>query len=126
MAKGYQMTAAMAAIITLVFTVVLALTIKERNLEGVAPKKIKIFEAIKTMVTNVHYLGFTISQAVVLFGYYLSASTIMYYCIYNLGSQDHYTPLLFCDYAMPFVAAITLPYIAKRVDKKKLCGLLLW
>ncbi|MCF0137304.1 MAG: MFS transporter [Oscillospiraceae bacterium] len=120
MGRGYQLTACVAGAITLVFSLVSAFSIKERNLQGESPKKIGFLAALKAMLTNTHYIGFMISQAIVLLGYYLSVGTIMYYCIYNLGSAESYTPLLFCDYATPIIAALTLPYIVKKLGQRSI------
>lgn len=44
----------------------------------------------------------------------------MYYCTYNLGSADYYTPLIFADYAMPIIAALTMAKLVQRFDKKRI------
>lgn len=121
MAKGYQRTAIVAGLIVLVFSVLLSVLVKERGLEGENPAQIKLWPAIKAACTNKSFLGFLISEAIVLFGYYLSAGAIIYYCIYNLGGQDHYTPLLVCEYAMPLIAAFLVPFLlSKKVDYRKI------
>ena len=120
MARGYQSTAILAAAILLLFVVILSVSVKERDLQGENPPQIKFFEAIKVMFSNVHYWGFMLTQGVAIFGYYLSAGTILYYCIYNLGSQTHYTPLLVCDYATPIIAALVIPGLVKKMDRKSI------
>ena len=67
---------------------------------------------------NKHYIGFCIAAFTVLLGYYLSASTMMYYCIYHLGDEGKFSLLNTIDYATPIVAAIIMPYITKKLEKR--------
>ena len=121
MAKGYSCTALVAAGILIFGTLVLT-SIKERDFyaleEGKAKKSYNFATAVKAIFTNKPFLGFCLASAIIYIGYYLSASTVMYYCIYNLGNADYYSFFTVVDYATPIVAALTIPYLVKRFGKR--------
>lgn len=121
-AKGYFGVAMVAAILLLVTAVVLA-SVKERDLDSTdihSQEKPSMGASLKTLVTNKPFIGFCIASAIVYVGYYLAASTLMYYCVYNLGSADYYTPLTFVDYGAPIVAALAIPPLTKKFGKKSI------
>lgn len=126
MSRGYQYTAVFFSLIMLV-TVLLLFAVKERDYsqfeQKSADQKFSLKATVRAIVGNKHFMGFSISTAVIYFGYYLAASTMMYYCIYNLGSADYYTPLTVCDYGAPIVAALALPQLVKKFDRRKVLGI---
>lgn len=121
LARGYHNMAIFAAAIVLAFSLICGLGIKERDIQGDYERhKVKTWDSIKAVFSNGSYLAFLVSWAVFLIGYMLSANSVMYYCTYNLGSADYYTPLIFADYAMPIIAALTMAKLVQRFDKKRI------
>ena len=122
MDKGYSGCSMVAAVILVIGTLVLS-SLKERDFaldHGTEKKKsYPLREAVREILWNKPFIGFCLSSAVVYLGYYISESTVMYYCIYNLGSMDYYTPLSVISYGAPLLSAVTLPYIVKKYGKKK-------
>lgn len=122
MARGYSGVSLVAGGLLLVTAVILA-TIRERDFEaaeGNKKEKAPIVDSIKALLRNRPFLGFSIATAIVYIGYYLAASTLMYYCIYNLGNADYYTPLTFVDYGTPIVAALAIPPLTKKFGKRNI------
>ena len=121
-AKGYSGVALVAAALLLVTTLVLS-SIKERTFdaeEDPAELHTPFSQSLKAIITNKPFIGFCIASAIVYIGYYLAAGTLMYYCIYNLGNADYYTPLTFVDYGAPIVAALAIPPLAKKFGKRSI------
>ena len=123
MAKGYSGTALVAAGI-LVFGTLVLTSIKERDFyaleDGKEKKSYTFISAVKAIFTNKPFMGFCFATAIIYIGYYLSASTVMYYCVYNLGNADYYSFFTVIDYATPIVAALAIPRIVKRFGKRSI------
>lgn len=120
MARGYSSVALVAALLLLVTCLILS-SLKERDFEateGYVKKRVPLVSSFKAIVSNRPFIGFCIASAIVYIGYYLAASTLMYYCIYNLGNADYYTPLTFVDYATPIVAALAIPPLTRKFGKR--------
>ena len=121
-ARGYSGTSMIAGGLLLV-TVLILSSIKERDFEaaeGGAKERTPITASLKAIVKNRPFIGFCLASAIVYIGYYLAASTLMYYCIYNLSNAAYYTPLTVVDYGAPIVAALLTPYLTKRFGKRSL------
>lgn len=121
-AKGYSGVALVAASLLLVTSLVLG-SIKERDFDGGSSKakeRTPFSKSLKVIVTNKPFMGFCLASAIVYIGYYLAASTLMYYCVYNLGNADYYTPLTFVDYGAPIVAALAIPALTKKFGKRSI------
>lgn len=121
-AKGYSGVALVAAGLLLVTSIVLS-SVKERDFDSTdahAKEHISFTKSLKAIVTNKPFMGFCLASAIVYIGYYLAASTLMYYCVYNLGNANYYTPLTFVDYGAPIVAALAIPALTKKFGKRSI------
>ena len=122
MSKAYSRVALVAAALLLVTCLILS-TLKERDFEaaeGYTKKRTPLLGAFKAIITNKPFIGFCLASAIVYIGYYLAASTLMYYCVYNLGNANYYTPLTFVDYATPIIAALAIPPLTKKFGKRSI------
>lgn len=117
--EGYQKTAILGAGILCVTTCILS-TLKERDFQDDGNKKeqYSVRTAVRVVFQNKPYMGFCLSTIFMYFGYFLAASTVVYYCLYNLKNQALYTPLTIIDYGTPIVAALAIPVLIKKIDKK--------
>lgn len=120
--RGYSGVALVATVLLLVTAIVMA-SIKERDFEAGnahAKERTPFSQSLRVLVTNRPFLGFCLASAIVYIGYYLASSTLMYYCVYNLGNADYYTPLTFVAYGAPIVAALTIPMLTKKFGKRRI------
>lgn len=117
--KGYQMSGILAGVV-LFITMWCFFSLRENQTKEVSvkPEHGATWKAILHLFKNKHYMGFCLSAFLVLLGYYLSASTMMYYCIYHLGDADKFSLLTTIDYATPIVAAFIMPHITKKMEKR--------
>lgn len=117
--KGYQMSGILAGAVVLV-TMWCFFSLRENATEDTTKTQEKgaTWKALKYLVRNKHYMGFCLAAFAVLLGYYLSASTMMYYCIYHLGDAEKFSLLNTIDYATPIVAAFLMPYLTKKLEKR--------
>lgn len=118
---GYMASGIIAALCILI-TFPLVFSLRETNCEDTTQLKQtrqnSIRATLKALINNKHYMGFAVSSALVFFGYYLTVGTVMFYCIYNLKNENYISVFTAIDYTTPIIAALLLPALTKRFEKK--------
>lgn len=117
--KGYMWSGAVAGVLILVTSVIL-FTVKEENDCELESRRVPIRDSLKAVISSKSFIVLTVTALVMLIGYYMSAGTIMYYCIYNLKNLEYFTLLNTIDYGTPLLAALIVPFAIRKLDKRSI------
>ncbi|WBW96820.1 MFS transporter [Oceanirhabdus sp. W0125-5] len=116
-ASGYRMTALLYGVIAFVGFMGLFLFTKERM--TYSEKKVTLKDSINLIIKNTPLLKILSAQVLIIIVNSIIMATVMYYCIYVLGS-DGYVPILSASFVFPMIVGFIIALkLGNRLGKKR-------